>query len=103
LRRDVAIGRRNRFCGWAERRNDEEFIAIGRKQQEPRCQSSELSPRRRPQRRSRPDAEGKESMMSPFLWFIWWSDFIAAYAPKEKPRKPELRVIEGGRRRDSAP
>ena len=34
--------------------------------------------------------------MSPFLWFIWWSDVIAAYAPKEKPRKPELRVIEGG-------
>jgi hypothetical protein len=45
--------------------------------------------------------------MSPFLWFIWWSDVIAAYAPKEKPRKPELRVpelrvIEGGRGRDRA-
>jgi hypothetical protein len=35
--------------------------------------------------------------MSPFLWFIWWSDLITAYAPKHTHRKPELRVIEGGR------
>jgi hypothetical protein len=41
--------------------------------------------------------------MSPFLWFIWWSDVIAACASKQKPRKAERRVIEGGRRRDSAP
>jgi hypothetical protein len=41
--------------------------------------------------------------MSPFLWFIWWSDVIAAYSPKETPRNPDLRVIDGGRRRDSAP
>jgi hypothetical protein len=40
--------------------------------------------------------------MNPFLWFIWWSELIASSAPKEKPRKPELRVIEGGRCRDRA-
>jgi hypothetical protein len=41
----------------------------------------------------------KEAQMSPFLWFIWWSDLMAAYAPQQARRKPELRVIEGGGRR----
>jgi hypothetical protein len=68
-----------------------------------RFQSPDFLPRRRLLRRSRRNADGKESKMSRFLWFIWWSDVIAACTSKQKPRKAERRVIEGGRRRDSAP
>jgi hypothetical protein len=35
--------------------------------------------------------------MSPFHWFIWWNDLMAAFVPKHTCRKRKLRVIEGGR------
>ena len=36
--------------------------------------------------------------MAPLFWFMWWSELVAASARKHTHRKPELRVIEGGRR-----
>jgi hypothetical protein len=36
--------------------------------------------------------------MAPLFWFMWWSGLVAASARKHAHGKPELRVIEGGRR-----